>query len=286
MANKIQRKPEWLRKKITPSVNLEMESIFKKTGINTICQEAMCPNISECFAHKQASFMILGTRCTRACSFCAVDRGHPMGLDENEPQNMAETIHKLGLKHVVITSPTRDDLSDGGAEVFSKTVKAIKSLESSIVVELLIPDMNEDIQALRTIANSGALIIGHNLETVPRLYHVRKGSNYKRSLQVLKTLSSLNPNISTKSGIMLGFGERDEEVESLMKDLLEVGCGYLSIGQYLAPSTHHASVIEYVKPERFERLRKMGMKMGFKHINSSPYARSSYMAHEYLQGGI
>lgn len=286
MPNKIRRKPEWLRKKITPSVNLELASIFAKTGVNTICQEAMCPNVSECFAHKQASFMILGTQCTRACSFCAVDKGHPMALDENEPQNLANAIHKLGLKHVVVTSPTRDDLMDGGAEVFSKTVKAIKSLDDSIVVELLIPDMNENEEALKTVANSGARIIGHNLETVPRLYSVRKGSDYERSLRVLKTLSSLNPNISTKSGIMLGFGESDKEVESLMNDLLGVGCRFLSIGQYLAPSTNHASVVEYVKPERFERLREMGMKMGFKHVSSSPYTRSSYMAHEYLQGGV
>lgn len=286
MANSIKRKPEWLRKKITPSINLELESIFKKTGIHTICQEAMCPNVSECFAYKQASFMIMGTRCTRACSFCAVDKGHPVELDKNEPKKVSNMIHQLGLKHVVITSPTRDDLSDAGAQHFCNVVEAIKSLDESIVVELLIPDMNADEEALRTIANSGALIIGHNLESVPRLYHIRGGSNYKRSLEVLKTLSSLNPNILTKSAIMLGLGESDEEVESLMRDLLEVDCKYLSVGQYLAPTIHHTSVMEYVKPERFDLLREMGMKMGFKHIKSSPYARSSYMAHEYLQGGV
>lgn len=276
-------KPEWLRKKIRPSLNQELESMFKKSKVNTVCQEAMCPNISECFSKKQATFLILGPICTRACTFCAVSRGKPMALDADEPQNVAQTVKQLGLSHVVITSSTRDDLSDGGAKHFCKTVSAIKAIDDSIVVELLIPDMRENVEALKQIAHSGAEIIGHNLETVPRLYAVRRGSNYKRSLRVLKLLLSLNPSIATKSGIMLGFGERDEEVEILMQELLDVGCKYLSIGQYLSPSTHHAPVVEYVKPERFEYLRKIGMDMGFKYIKSSPYTRSSYMAHEYLE---
>ena len=276
-------KPEWLRKKITPSINKELESIFKEIGVNTVCQEAMCPNISECFSKKQATFMILGTICTRACSFCSVSRGKPKALDSHEPQNVALTVQQLGLRHVVITSSTRDDLSDGGAEHFCKTVGAIKEIDDSIVVELLIPDMGEDKEALKKIANSGAEIIGHNVETVPRLYDVRKGSDYKRSLRVLESLLSFNPDIKTKSGIMLGFGERDDEVEILMQDLLDVGCGYLSIGQYLSPSTHHTPVLEYVKPERFDSLRKLGMAKGFKYIKSSPYTRSSYMAHEYFE---
>ncbi|MCD6433453.1 MAG: lipoyl synthase [Sulfurimonas sp.] len=276
-------KPEWLRKKIRPSLNQELESMFKKSKVNTVCQEAMCPNISECFSKKQATFLILGPICTRACTFCAVSRGKPMALDADEPQNVAQTVKQLGLSHVVITSSTRDDLSDGGAKHFCKTVSAIKAIDDSIVVELLIPDMRENVEALKQIAHSGAEIIGHNLETVPRLYAVRRGSNYKRSLRVLKLLLSLNPSIATKSGIMLGFGEKDKEVEILMQELLDVGCKYLSIGQYLSPSTHHAPVVEYVKPERFEYLRKIGMDMGFKYIKSSPYTRSSYMAHEYLE---
>ncbi len=276
-------KPEWLRKKIRPSINQELESMFIDAKVSTVCQEAMCPNISECFSKKQATFLILGSICTRACSFCAVSKGSPLALDADEPQNIALTVKQLGLRHVVITSSTRDDLSDGGARHFCKTVDAIKSMDSSIVVELLIPDMRESEDALREIANSGAEIVGHNLETLSRLYEVRRGSNYNRSLRVLKMLLSLNSSIETKSGIMLGFGERDEEVEMLMQDLLDVGCRYLSIGQYLAPSTHHAKVVEYVKPQRFEYLRKLGMKMGFKYIKSSPYTRSSYMAHEYLE---
>jgi len=283
MPSKIERKPEWLRKKITPSLNRELESMFIDTKVNSVCQEAMCPNISECFSKKQATFLILGTICTRACSFCAVSKGKPKPLDADEPENVAQTVKQLELRHVVITSSTRDDLSDGGAEQFCKTVESIKAIDASIVVELLIPDMRENRDALMRIANSGAEIIGHNLESVPRLYDVRKGSNYKRSLRVLEMLLSLNPSIATKSGIMLGFGERDEEVEKLMQDLLDAGCRYLSIGQYLAPSTHHARVVEYVKPERFEHLRKLGMKMGFNYIKSSPYTRSSYMAQEYLE---
>ena len=286
MQAKMKPKPEWLRKKITPSLYKNLESMLSDNQVNTVCQEAQCPNISECFAKKEATFMILGTICTRACSFCAVDRGKPKALDEDEPQNVANAVKALGLRHVVITSSTRDDLKDGGAEHFCKTVNAIKALDDSIVVELLIPDMNEDEEALKLIANSNAKIIGHNLETVPRLYHVRKGSDYARSLRVLKRVLELNPLVSTKSGIMLGFGESDEEVKALMRDLLDVGCKFLSVGQYLSPSTHHTPVVEYVRPERFESLRKTGMEMGFSYVKSSPYTRSSYMASEYLELGV
>ena len=283
MQNKIVRKPEWLRKKITPSLNKEMELLLKRASLHTVCEEAMCPNISECFSKKQATFLILGNICTRTCSFCAVDKGKPLSFDMDEPENVARSVKELGLRHVVITSPTRDDLSDGGAEHFCKTVHAVKSEDGSIVVELLIPDMRENPSALEMVAQSGAEIIGHNLETVPRLYEVRKGADYGRSLRVLKMLLEFNPSVSTKSGIMLGFGESDEEVKALMNDLLDVGCGYLSIGQYLSPSQKHAEVVEFVRPERFEYLRETGMKMGFKYIKSSPYTRSSYMAHEYLE---
>ncbi|MBU1667356.1 lipoyl synthase [bacterium] len=276
-------KPEWLRKKIIPSVHREMEGLLNNGQLKTVCEEAMCPNISECFSHKQATFMILGNICTRACTYCAVGKGKPLIPDLNEPKNVANAVKELGLRHVVVTSSTRDDLSDGGAEHFCKTVKAIKNIDTKkIVVELLIPDMKENKHALSLIANSGAEIIGHNLETVPRLYAVRKGATYERSLHVLKRLVSLNPKIATKSGIMLGLGENENEVLSLMQDLLDVNCYYLSIGQYLSPSQNHAKVIEYVKPEQFERLKKIGMGMGFKYIKSSPYTRSSYMAHEYL----
>lgn len=283
MDNVLLRKPQWLRKKITLSHHKPMEMLLNDRRLHTICEEAMCPNISECFRDKVATFMILGTICTRACSFCAVSKGKPLMLDPNEPQNVAHAVQELGLRHVVITSSTRDDLSDGGAEHFCKTVRAIKAMDDSITVELLIPDMQENILALSQVALSTAEIIGHNVETVPRLYDVRRGSNYARSLRVLKKLSELNPAVATKSSIMLGLGERDDEVKHLMQDLLDTGCRYLSIGQYLSPSSTHAPVVEYVKPEKFDYFHAKGIEMGFRYIKSSPYTRSSYMAHEYLE---
>lgn len=277
------QKPQWLRKKILLRQQEPMEVLLAKNRVHTICEEAMCPNRGECFSQNVATFMILGTLCTRGCTFCAVSRGVPLEVNPYEPINIANTVKHLGLRHVVITSSTRDDLSDGGAEHFCKTVDAIKTMDGSITVELLIPDMQENLLSLEKVANSGAEIIGHNLETVPRLYHIRNGSHYERSLRVLDKLRIFNSDIKTKSGIMLGFGEKDDEVLSLMQDLLDVNCRYLSIGQYLSPSYKYESVVEYVKPERFEYLRDRGMEMGFKYIKSSPYTRSSYMAHEYLE---
>ncbi len=276
-------KPQWLRKKITPSAHLAIKELLGERSIHTICEEALCPNISECYRQKVATFMIMGTHCTRACSFCAVSRAKPALLDPSEPENVALAVSKLGLKHAVITSPTRDDLEDGGAEHFFKTVHAIKALDRSVVVEILIPDLQNNDDALRCVAASGAEIIGHNLETVPRLYRIRKGAAYQSSLGVLQKLLSFNPSCATKSGIMLGLGERDEEVFGVMEDLLKVGCRFLSIGQYLSPSSRHERVVEYVNPERFEMFRRAGMQMGFDYVKSSPYTRSSYMAHEYLE---
>ena len=282
MQKTFRRKPEWLRKKITPSAHKDMEALMGERHLHTVCEEAMCPNISECFRQKVATFMILGALCTRACTFCAVSRGRPAAPDPQEPENVARAVKQLGLRHAVITSVTRDDLPDGGAAHFCETVRAVKALDKNIIVELLIPDLRENRAALEAVARSGAEIIGHNMETVPRLYHVRKGSDYERSLRVLKVLSDTNPAVATKSGIMLGLGEREEEVLALMQDLLDAGCRYLSIGQYLSPSPAYAEVVEYLPPERFEFFRTAGMEMGFAYIKSSPYTRSSYMAHEYL----
>ncbi|MDD5212098.1 MAG: lipoyl synthase, partial [Sulfuricurvum sp.] len=271
MSDTIIRKPQWLRKKILLSHQEPMEVLLSNNHVHTICEEAMCPNRSECFSGNVATFMILGTICTRACTFCAVSRGIPLVVNPHEPENIANTVKHLGLRHVVITSSTRDDLDDGGAEHFCNTVHAIKTMDDTIMVELLIPDMQENLLALEKVAHSGAKIIGHNLETVPRLYHVRNGSQYERSLRVLRELSAFNSDIATKSGIMLGFGEHDDEVLSLMQDLLDVNCKYLSIGQYLSPSSRHETVVEYVEPKRFEYLRNCGLEMGFKYIKSSPY---------------
>ncbi|RRS30725.1 MAG: lipoyl synthase [Epsilonproteobacteria bacterium (ex Lamellibrachia satsuma)] len=276
-------KPEWLRKKITLSSLREVEEIIARGRLHTVCQEAMCPNIGECFSRKQATFLILGKECTRRCTFCNVSKDIPLPPDPDEPGNVAKSVQAMGLRHVVITSPTRDDLPDGGAEHFANTVRAIKAFDKTIVVELLIPDLQEDETALRVIAESGAEIVGHNLETVPRLYHIRKGAKYERSLRVLKKLAELNPDIATKSGIMLGLGEREEEVTTLLQDLLDHHCRLLSIGQYLSPSQEHTEVIEFVPPERFDHFRDAGMAMGFRFIKSSPYTRSSYMADEYLK---
>ncbi|MGA9045130.1 lipoyl synthase [Sulfuricurvum sp.] len=276
-------KPEWLRKKFTLSALAEVASLLKDENVHTVCQEAVCPNIGECFQQKIATFMILGTECTRSCSFCAVSKGRPMAPDANEPRSVAQAVQKLGIRHAVITSVTRDDLADGGASYFCETVRAIKSVDRSIIIELLIPDVRENDTALEQIAMSGAEIIGHNVETVPRLYHVRRGAEYHRSLRVLQKLSTYNPICATKSSIMLGLGENNDEVLEVMQDLLEAGCRLLSIGQYLSPSQHHAPVVEYVEPERFEYFRNVGMEMGFRYIKSSPYTRSSYMAHEYWE---
>lgn len=278
-----ERKPDWLRKKIRLSDLEGMKQLLGSAGLHTICEEALCPNIGECFAHNVATFLILGDRCTRGCTFCAVEKAQPLPPDPQEPQRIAEAVRRLGLRHVVITSPTRDDLDDGGAEPFCATVRAIHAMDPTVAVELLIPDMRENSAALEKIAHSGAAILGHNLETVPRRYDIRRGAEYGRSLRVLQKLSSLNPDIATKSGIMLGLGERDDEVFSVMRDVLYTGCRLLSIGQYLSPSSAHEAVIEYVEPERFAFLREEGMKMGFDYIHSSPYTRSSYRAHEYLK---
>ncbi len=279
-------KPKWLRKRISLSSLREVEEIIAKGKLHTVCQEAMCPNIGECFSRRQATFLILGNRCTRRCTFCSVPKDVPLPPDPDEPAHVAESVAAMGLRHVVITSPTRDDLRDGGAAHFAATVAAIKALDERIVVELLIPDLQENEAALHTVAHSGAEIVGHNLETVPRLYAIRKGAKYDRSLRVLKKLHELNPQLRTKSAIMLGLGEREAEVTQLLRDLLAHDCRLLSIGQYLSPGKTFSDVVEFVPPERFDRFRDIGMAMGFDYIKSSPYTRSSYMAEEYLKSSV
>ncbi len=281
---KIQRKPEWLLKKIEFKQKKDVEQKLKNIGIHTVCQEAMCPNISECFSNNNATFMILGDTCTRKCTYCSVSKGRPTGLDQEEPKKVADAVVALGLRHVVITSVTRDDLSDGGASVFKECVKKIKEMDESITVELLIPDFKNSKEALKLVANCGAEIIGHNVETVPRLYEVRVGAHYDRSLEVLKTLKELNPKVKTKSALMLGLGEREDELKEVLKDLLNVGCTLLTMGQYLAPSKAHVNVKEYITPQKFQQYGELAKEMGFEFVKSSPYTRSSYMAHEYFEG--
>lgn len=279
------KKPEWLRKKLTPHAQIEMENLLKDVGgLHTICQEAKCPNISECFANKNATFLILGNICTRRCTYCNVTTGKPNGVDLSEIQKVTTSVLRLGLKFVVITSPARDDLADGGAEQFYRVTKDILEKSPQTKVEILIPDFKANEESLKRVIDSGATIIGHNVETVPSLYRIRRNGTYERSLEVLRKLKELGGDkIKTKSALMVGLGETEDEMIAVFKDLLGVGCKFLSIGQYLAPSGDFEKVIEYVKPEQFKRYEQLAYDLGFEFVKASPYARSSYMAHQYLQ---
>ncbi|MFX4238617.1 lipoyl synthase [Aliarcobacter butzleri] len=278
------KKPEWLRKKLTPHTQVEMENLLKDVGgLHTICQEAKCPNISECFANKNATFLILGNICTRRCTYCNVTTGKPTEVDLSEIQKVTTSVLKLGLKFVVITSPARDDLPDGGAEQFFRVTQDILEKSPQTKVEILIPDFKGKVESLKRVIASGATIIGHNVETVPSLYRIRRNGTYERSLEVLKRLKELGGDkVKTKSALMVGLGETEDEMVQVFKDLLAVGCKFLSIGQYLAPSGDYEKVIEFVKPEQFARYEKLAYDLGFEFVKASPYARSSYMAHHYL----
>lgn len=279
------KKPEWLRKKITPSAQREMESLLQDAGLHTICQEAKCPNISECFAKKNATFLILGNICTRRCSYCNVQTGMPNHIDKKEIEEVTTSVLKLGLKFVVITSPARDDLKDGGAQHFYDVTRSILDNTTDTQVELLVPDFKGSDDSIQKVVDSGAVIIGHNVETVPSLYKIRKNASYERSLEVLRKIKELGgERVKTKSALMVGLGESEDEMVEVFKDLLSVGCKFLSIGQYLAPSGDYEKVKEFVKPEQFERYKKIALDLGFEFVHSTPYARSSYLAHEYLSG--
>ena len=276
-------KPIWLRKKLSNTAQKDMEQLLKDGGLHTICQEAKCPNISECFSKKNATFLILGDTCTRRCTYCNVKTGKPDGVNEDEIEQGTIAVHKLGLKFVVITSPARDDLDDGGALQFYKVTKNILENTTDTQVELLIPDFKGNIESIQKVVDSGAVIIGHNIETVPRLYRVRRNATYERSLEVLKKIKELGGDaVKTKSALMVGLGETEDEMVQVFKDLVAVGCKFLSIGQYLAPSGDYEKVIEFVKPEQFERYKTLALELGFEFVHSTPYARSSYLAHEYL----
>lgn len=277
------RRPEWLQKKISPAAHGEMNQLLEDLRLHTVCREAHCPNISECYGNNQATFLILGTICTRLCSFCNVSKQVPLSADPEEPQRVAEAIRRLQLRHVVITSPTRDDLPDGGAGCYAETVQQIRAVSPDITVELLIPDFRGDRESLERVVRARPDILGHNVETVPRLYHIREGADYRRSLKVLRTIIDMDAAVLSKSGIMLGMGEREDEVVQVCADLLEAGCRYLSIGQYLSPSKRHYPVQEYLSPETFDRFREKALAMGFRHVESGPYVRSSYLAERYCK---
>ncbi|WP_026478864.1 lipoyl synthase [Alkaliphilus transvaalensis] len=281
----VKRKPQWLRIKLKQDPNFGyVNNVLKKFSLNTVCEEANCPNRLECFNKKTATFMILGSQCSRNCRFCNVTHGELQAVDPNEPKKVAKAAQELGLRHVVITSVTRDDLPDGGAAHFAETVKAIRELDPSMVVEVLIPDLQGKEEAIRTVVEAKPEIINHNIETVPRLYEaVRPMAIYQRSLELLELVKEMDPTIYTKSGIMVGLGETYDEVISTLKDLREVSCDFLTIGQYLAPSKKHYPIVEYVTPEIFKQYKEVGEDLGFGYVASDPLVRSSYYAADALE---
>ncbi|WP_029688522.1 lipoyl synthase [Thermoanaerobacter sp. A7A] len=277
------QKPEWLKVRLLNEDLNRMEAFLKSMSLNTVCQSANCPNMGECFARKTATFMIMGNICTRNCRFCAVEKGHPQPLDEDEPRRIAEAAQKLGLKHVVVTCVTRDDLPDGGASHFAKTIYELKKLPG-VTVEVLVSDFMGKEESIAQVVEAKPDIINHNVETVPRLYpNVRPKADYLRSLNLLKKSKELDPYILTKSGIMVGLGETEEEVIQVMKDLRSVDCDMMTIGQYLRPSAKHIEVAEYVTPQQFKRYEEIGYELGFKYVASGPLVRSSYHADEGLK---
>lgn len=277
-----QKKPKWL--KVPLRIGGEVASVHKllnRLDLNTVCQEANCPNLMECFSKKTATFMILGKNCTRNCTFCNVTKGRVQPVDEEEPKRVAKAVEELNLKHVVITSVTRDDLADGGAGHFGNVIKAIRQRTPNVVVEVLIPDFAGKEEALQKVVAAKPEIINHNVETVPRLYStVRPSAIYGRSLELLAKVKEMDSEILTKSGIMVGLGEEKEEVLGTLKDLREVNCDLLTIGQYLAPSTEHHPIVEFVHPDVFDEYGDKGREMGFLHVASAPLVRSSYNAQE------
>lgn len=276
----IKRKPDWLRIKLQGAEKLtEIKKMLNRLELNTVCKEANCPNMIECFGRRTATFMIMGSVCTRNCSFCNVTKGSPNNLDPQEPMRVAEAVKELGLKHAVITSVTRDDLPDGGAGHFAQVIELIKAQD--VIVEVLIPDLQGDEESLRVIVDAKPHVLNHNIETVPRLYPtVRPKANYSRSLELLKRVKQWDAGIYTKSGIMVGLGEQQAEVVNVMRDLRAVGCDLLTVGQYLAPSDKHHPVIEYVHPDIFKKYQDIAYQLGFKHVASGPLVRSSYHADE------
>ena len=276
------RKPDWLKIKVQSNSQLNgVAEMLKKLNLNTVCQEANCPNLMECFSNKTATFMILGRECTRNCTFCTVSKNSPMTVDDQEPSNVAEGVKKLGLKHVVITSVTRDDLPDGGANHFVEVIKAVRETSPNTAIEVLIPDFKGDKDALMKVVDAKPKVINHNIETIKRLYpEVRAMAEYERSLELLKMVKEMDPSIFSKSGLMVGLGETKEEVFELLADLRKYECDIVTIGQYLAPSKKHHPVIEYVTPEVFEIYKKKAEELGFQFVASGPLVRSSYHAGE------
>jgi len=280
-STEVKRKPSWIRAKAptTPEVK-RLKKVLREQKLNTVCEEAACPNLGECFTKGTATFMIMGDICTRRCPFCDVGHGRPEPLDENEPTSLAETIKAMALKYVVITSVDRDDLRDGGAQHFVDCIQAVRASNPDIRIEILTPDFRGRMQiALDIMEQAPPDVFNHNLETVPRLYkQSRPGADYQWSLDLIQNFKMTHPNIPTKSGLMLGLGEQLDEVLVVMQDLRDHGCEMLTLGQYLQPSLDHLAVDRFVTPDEFKKLEIAGYDMGFSHVASGPMVRSSYFA--------
>ncbi len=278
------RLPDWVRTQYLSQSVLELKKFLRKQGLHTVCEEARCPNMGACFSRPAATFLIMGPSCTRNCGFCSVDSAAPAPLSENEPARLAGAVELMGLKYVVITSVTRDDLEDGGAGHFARSIKAVKEAVPGVKVEVLTPDFRGSREALLTVLEAGPDVFNHNVETVPGLYSVvRPQADYGRSLSVLGAAAAAAPDIPVKSGFMLGFGETEDEVVRTMEDLRAHGCRMLTIGQYLRPSKKNLPVREYIGPGRFEELKEAALRMGFASVASGPLVRSSMNAEEYYR---
>lgn len=281
------RKPEWIRAKSQGAPEVQrIKKMLRDHDLHTVCEEASCPNLGECFAHGTATFLIMGNICTRRCPFCDVAHGRPDALDENEPNHLAKTIAAMQLKHVVVTSVDRDDLRDGGAAHFSRCISEIRQQSPQTRIEVLVPDFRGRMDvALEILADNPPDIFNHNLESIPRLYKaVRPGSDYQWSLDLIQRFQQMHPEVPTKSGLMLGLGETIDEVKQVMQDLRDHGCRMLTLGQYLQPSRHHLAVERFVTPAEFDELAVAGKEMGFEHVASGPMVRSSYHADLQAEG--
>ena len=276
----IARHPPWLKVRAPGGPGyVETATLVRELGLHTVCQEARCPNVGECWGHRTATFMLLGDTCTRNCAFCAVTHGRPLTVDPGEPARVAEAVGKLGLRHVVVTSVNRDDRPDGGAAHFAATARALHEHVPGCRIEVLVPDFQGDLQAVATVVDSPVDVFNHNVETVPRLYRrVRPGARYERSLAVLAAARTGRERLITKAGLMLGLGESSPELLSVFSDLRGTGCDVLTLGQYLRPSADHLPVERYVPPEEFDELRRAALELGFRHVESGPLVRSSYHA--------
>ncbi len=276
--------PDWIRSKLTRKKQAEtLKNILKSKKLHTVCEEAKCPNIGECFSKSTATFLIMGKICTRNCGFCSIAKGAPEPIDESEPVRIAKQIKQMKLKHAVLTSPSRDDIDDGGARFFARTAREIKKINSSTTVEVLIPDFKGDINSLKKVLNSDIDVLNHNVETIRRLYpRVRPEADYDRTLRVLREASGGSTGFPVKSGFMVGLGEKKEEVVKLLRDLKSTGCRILTVGQYLRPTLRQLPVFRYVHPDEFKEIENLAYNIGFDYVISGPLVRSSYKAEEML----